>query len=143
MPNSIHNRVALPHAANALIYKDGLVLACKRRTSDLWSLPGGKVGEGESPMEAVIRELREETGLAIRPSQCMFFYEGVCDSIDPVDKPYWVYSFLCEIDADIHPSEMLGETSIRWMPPAQFLESTAFPEFNKATLKRAGIKIQG
>ncbi len=33
----------------------------------LWSLPGGRVEPGESDAEALVRELREETGLTVRP----------------------------------------------------------------------------
>jgi 8-oxo-dGTP diphosphatase len=33
----------------------------------LWSLPGGRVELGESDAEALVREMREETGLAVEP----------------------------------------------------------------------------
>jgi len=33
----------------------------------LWSLPGGRIEEGESPEQAVVREVREETDLVVAP----------------------------------------------------------------------------
>src|SRR3954466_12757201 len=35
----------------------------------LWSLPGGRIEAGESPEQAVVREVREETGLAVVPGR--------------------------------------------------------------------------
>jgi 8-oxo-dGTP diphosphatase len=35
----------------------------------LWSLPGGRIEAGESPEEAVVREVREETGLEVVPGR--------------------------------------------------------------------------
>ena len=33
----------------------------------LWSLPGGRVEPGETDAEALVREMREETGLVVKP----------------------------------------------------------------------------
>ena len=49
----------------ALINRDGRLLAARRATGDqagLWELPGGKVREGEKPVEALGREIAEELG---------------------------------------------------------------------------------
>jgi 8-oxo-dGTP diphosphatase len=35
----------------------------------LWSLPGGRVEPGETDEQAVVREVAEETGLAVRPGR--------------------------------------------------------------------------
>jgi 8-oxo-dGTP diphosphatase len=50
-----------------LIVKDGKLLVCQRtrhQTMPLkWEFPGGKIGEGEQPRDALCRELEEELGI--------------------------------------------------------------------------------
>ena len=36
-----------------------------------WSLPGGRIETGESPEQAVVREVREETGLDVLPERAV------------------------------------------------------------------------
>ncbi len=59
-------------AACALIDADNRILLAERPASKsmagLWEFPGGKVEEGETPEDAVIRELHEELGITIPPS---------------------------------------------------------------------------
>jgi 8-oxo-dGTP diphosphatase len=58
--------------AAALVGSDGRVLLQRRaegRTmAGLWEFPGGKVEPGETPEDALVRELREELGLEIDSS---------------------------------------------------------------------------
>lgn len=63
---------ALLVAAVALIDVDGRVLLAKRpegkAMAGLWEFPGGKVHEGETPEQTVVRELMEELGVDTRQS---------------------------------------------------------------------------
>ena len=53
--------------AAALITRDSKLLICQRRHDDThplqWEFPGRKVEPGETPMQALERELREELGI--------------------------------------------------------------------------------
>ncbi|WP_433472873.1 NUDIX domain-containing protein [Spirillospora sp. CA-142024] len=44
-----------------------------------WSLPGGTVEEGEPLAEALVREMREETGLDVETGRLLY----VCDHLPP------------------------------------------------------------
>lgn len=82
--------MACPSGAFAAILDDeGRVLLCHRTDFDLWNLPGGGVEEGESPWEAVVREVREEVGLEV--------------TVERLTGLYWkpgrelVFQFVCEV----------------------------------------------
>ena len=59
-------------AAVALVDPDGRVLIARRpegkSMAGLWEFPGGKVHDGETPEQAVVRELDEELGIDTRQS---------------------------------------------------------------------------
>ena len=55
--------------ARAMIVKDGQILAAHRINAGNIFLPGGHIENGESPEEAIRRELNEELGLACKPGK--------------------------------------------------------------------------
>jgi 8-oxo-dGTP diphosphatase len=59
------------HVAVGAVFRDGKVLIARRpehvHQGGLLEFPGGKVEPGESVQQALVREIREETGLRIAP----------------------------------------------------------------------------
>lgn len=56
------------------IIQSGKVLLTLRDDFQVWCLPGGAVDAGESVAEAVVREVREEIGLNVRPIHLVGIY---------------------------------------------------------------------
>lgn len=97
--------------------EDGRFLACLRpqgkHLGGLWEFPGGKVDPGESPEDALVRELGEELGVVV----------GILDPLRPV---VWHYEGRSIRLLPFHCRILSGEPSaieheeLRWCPPEDF-----------------------
>jgi len=56
-------------AAALLIDSQGRTLLVRKRDTLAFMQPGGKIDPGESPAQALVRELHEELGLRVDPAQ--------------------------------------------------------------------------
>ncbi|ABI66558.1 MAG: 8-oxo-dGTP diphosphatase [Maricaulis maris] len=94
-------------AACALLDADGRILIAKRpegkAMAGFWEFPGGKIEPGETPEQAVVRELREE--LSVEPCErCLHPFAFVSHPYD--DFHIVMPLFLCRTwDGFPHPNE--------------------------------------
>ena len=66
-------------AVKAIIIKDGKFLALHRKGAigGWFDLPGGRMEYGETAEETVIREVKEETGLSVKPIRVIGTWNNV------------------------------------------------------------------
>ncbi len=82
----------------------GASIILTRRSSRLnahanqWALPGGRLDQGESPLEAAMREITEEIGLTVGPAQLL----GRLDDY-PTRSGYVISPFVFWAGADAEP----------------------------------------
>lgn len=55
----------------------GRLLAMRRRDNDAWQLPGGILEKDEGPLQAVRREVLEETGVVVEPERLTGVYKNM------------------------------------------------------------------
>jgi 8-oxo-dGTP diphosphatase len=70
----------------------GEVLIVRPTYKDHWDMPGGVVEKDESPLDACIRECKEELGLVIKPDQARFLsVDYVSDTDDKGDRLIFIF----------------------------------------------------
>jgi len=76
------------------------VLLVRRGSEPLkgqWSIPGGTLELGETVVEGITRELREETGLEVRAVELIEVFERIFPGSDPRPQYHFVIlDYLCE-----------------------------------------------
>ena len=124
------DREILLVVACALLDADGRVLIAQRpegkALAGLWEFPGGKVDAGETPEQAVVRELREELG--VEPCErCLQPFAFSSHSMED-GRHLLMPLYLCR-KWDGFPDPQEGQT-IAWVKPKDF-SSYPMPEADK------------
>ena len=60
----------------AIVFDEDRRILCVKRNFDPknWTTPGGGLEKGESPIEGLVREVKEETGLRVKPNRLLGAY---------------------------------------------------------------------
>jgi 8-oxo-dGTP pyrophosphatase MutT (NUDIX family) len=73
----VGNQLLLLPAVTGVIFDgEGRILLAKHSNAGEWGTPGGSLEPDESPADAVVRELYEETGLEVEPVRLLGVYGG-------------------------------------------------------------------
>lgn len=107
----------------AIIVRDGKVFATKRgygKWQGWWEFPGGKIEAGESPEDALVREIREELEAEVEVGELLETVEW-----DYPDFHLTMHCFICTLQAEsmrLNEHEaaawLTRETldTVRWLP---------------------------
>jgi 8-oxo-dGTP diphosphatase len=99
-----------------LVVREGKVLLIRRKKppfEGLLSLPGGKIGFGETVRESAERELLEETGMEARLSRHAFFVEEHLTEGGRITGHFLIH--VCELQAEPGEGPGKGEYEPVWV----------------------------
>ncbi len=122
---------------DAVIIKDSKILLIKRGSQPykgFWGTPGGYVDWDESAQDAVIREVKEETGLIVTNTSLVGVYS------DPTRHPKQTINivFCAEVaDGEAAPSD--DATDAKWFPINAIPDNLAFDHKQNIT---AALNLQ-
>ncbi|GAC56025.1 putative hydrolase [Gordonia hirsuta DSM 44140 = NBRC 16056] len=124
-------------AASAVIVDtDGRVLLIKRGhepQKGKWSVPGGRVEAGETPGQAAVREVAEETGLQVVVGEQLWTATVPFED----ERLYEVHDFAATVlGGELHSGDDADDA--RWVAPAE-LDTLPLATGLRERLRTAGI----
>jgi ADP-ribose pyrophosphatase YjhB (NUDIX family) len=109
-------------AVSAAIFRNGKVLIVRRARKPalgVYTLPGGGVETGETLIEAVMREVREETSLTIEPAGLAGYREAIVrDAQSGVERHFVILCFAARwLGGEPALNDELDDA--RWLDPSE------------------------
>jgi ADP-ribose pyrophosphatase YjhB (NUDIX family) len=115
------------------VIRDGHVLLVQEKTDRRWTLPGGFADVGYSPAENIVKEIREEAGLAVVASRLYCVRHKAKHPYNPDVRDFYTLFFLCDADGDEEPAP--GHETLE----ARYFAFNALPELSRSRVLEADI----
>lgn len=117
----------------AVVVQQGRVLLVRRGKAPLkghWTLPGGALEVGETLLEGVVREIREETGLIVEPVELIELLDRIHKVEDRVQYHYVIADYLCRVIGGALQASSDAE-AVRWIERSEWMSQSAqTPDLN-------------
>lgn len=105
----------------------------------MWATPGGNIDEGEEPVDAVIRELEEETGLKLSNPK----FVGTFDTPyrDPRNKNSISYAFAIKLDSTQGVTAGDDATECEWIDFNKWGETNVELAFDHGDIIKSALNV--
>ena len=117
-----HDNNVILYAANfavdAVALNQGRVYLIERKDGRGWALPGGFIDAGETPEQAVIRELKEET-LAKEEEIKSIEPLSIVKCNDPREINFYTYPFIIHMEVKPTPLNPNGDVNLKFADDAK------------------------
>ena len=123
MSNGLNN-IRIINAVCAIIINNGTIFACQRgygEWKDWWEFPGGKIESGETPEDALVREIREELSIDIYINRFLSTVD-----YDYPDFHLTMHCYICQLKDDLQP-HLLEHEAARWLGRSELEEVKWLP----------------
>jgi 8-oxo-dGTP diphosphatase len=119
-------------AAAVVLNGDGELLLVRKRGTSAFMQPGGKIEPDEAPVDALVRELREELGMVIDPGDPVYLGRFSAQAANEPDA--LVVAELFELVVDIDPVPAAEIEEMIWVSPESPEELALAPLTRDAVL---------
>ena len=108
-------------ACRGIIIQDGQILLSYETKTDQWMLPGGGLEDDEDEQSCCIREVAEETGILIQPSECQMEIDEYYESWKWVNR-YFFCTVIGQTETKLTDREKEVGMELRWLPLKEIID---------------------
>lgn len=111
-------------AAVRVVNSEGLIFVVRKRGTQRWMQPGGKLEPGEAPLQAALRELHEELGVSWGPERLSSLGHWDGPAANEPDTTLTAHLFSATWDPGADGEAGVGAELAEgaWMDPTQALQ---------------------